>query len=67
MYLLFIQYSVGHNDFDAGKSILRAIWNSWTLKIETFLGPEMAMREGSAMWAPKSSRFSGPNYSNGPE
>jgi hypothetical protein len=37
------------NDFDAGKSISRAIGREWTLKIKTLLGPEMATSEASAI------------------
>ncbi len=33
-------YGGGRNDFDAGKSISTSL--EWALKIETFLGPEMA-------------------------
>jgi hypothetical protein len=29
-------------------------WKGWALKIETFLGPEMATSEASAIWAQKS-------------
>jgi hypothetical protein len=28
-------------------------WMGWALKIETFLGPEMATSEASAIWAQK--------------
>jgi hypothetical protein len=28
-------------------------WKGWALKIETFLGPEMAKIEASAIWAQK--------------
>ncbi len=42
------------NDFNAGKSISRAVGRGWALKIETFWGPEMAMSEASAKWAQKS-------------
>jgi hypothetical protein len=31
----------------------------WALKIETFLGPEMANSEASAIWAQKSSKTVG--------
>jgi len=30
-------------------------WKGWTLKIETFLGPEMASSEASAIWTLKNS------------
>jgi hypothetical protein len=40
-------YGAGRNDFDAGKSILKAIGKGGGLKIETFLCPEMAMSEAS--------------------
>ncbi len=32
-------------------------WKGWALKIETFLGPEMATSEASAIWAQKSRDF----------
>jgi hypothetical protein len=32
----------------------------WTLKIETFMGPEMATSEASAIWAQKSLDLQGP-------
>jgi hypothetical protein len=35
-------------------------WKGWALKIETFLGPEMATSEASAIWAQKSRDFQGP-------
>jgi hypothetical protein len=28
-------------------------WKRWALKIKTFLGPEMAKSEGTAIWAQK--------------
>jgi hypothetical protein len=31
----------------------------WALKIETFLGPEMAISEASAIWVQKSSKTVG--------
>jgi hypothetical protein len=37
----------------------------WALKIETFLGPEMAMSEAGHL-GPRKSRFLGPTPSNGP-
>ena len=36
MYLLFIRRGVGHNDFDAGKSITRAIDRGAPLKSRLF-------------------------------
>jgi hypothetical protein len=35
--------------------ISRAIGKGWALKIETFLGPEIAMSEASAILGPKKS------------
>jgi hypothetical protein len=34
--------------------VSRVIGRGWVLKIETFLGPEMATSEASAIWAQKS-------------
>ncbi len=56
--------ALGLNDFDAGNIPIKDNWTGWALKIETFLGPEMATSETSATWA-KKARFSGP-ISNGP-
>ncbi len=39
----------GGNDFDLGKIHYKGHCNSWALKIETFLGPEMASSEASAI------------------
>jgi hypothetical protein len=50
MYLLFI--GPGRNDFDATISIMRALERVGP-EIETFLGPEMATSEASAIWAQK--------------
>ncbi len=35
-------------------SIYEGHWKGWSLKIETFLGPEMATREASVIWAQNS-------------
>ncbi len=42
-------YGAGHNDFVAGNIHFEGHWNGWTLKIETFLGPEMATSEARVM------------------
>ncbi len=47
-------YGAERHDFDAGKSIKRA------LKIETFLDHEMPMYEEIAIWAQKSRDFKAP-------
>jgi hypothetical protein len=47
MYLCL--YGEGRNDFDAGKSIARVIEMGWVLKVETFLGAELAMSVASAI------------------
>ncbi len=44
----------GRDDFDACNIHSKGHWKGWALKIETFLGPEMAMCEVSAIWDPKS-------------
>jgi hypothetical protein len=41
-------YGAGRNDFDMRN---KRHWKEWALKIETFLGPEMATSEASAIWA----------------
>jgi hypothetical protein len=46
-------YGAGHNDFEAGKFILRAMEGGSALKIKTFLGLEMATSKASAIWAQK--------------
>ncbi len=46
MYLLFIWRRC--NEFDGGISIYRATGKGGPRKIETFLGPEIAMSEVSA-------------------
>jgi hypothetical protein len=33
------------------RSITRGHWKGWALEIQTFLGPEMATSEASAIWA----------------
>jgi hypothetical protein len=52
MYLLFIWRE--RNDFDAGKSNFECHWKGWALKIETFLGLEMATIDASAIRAQES-------------
>ncbi len=52
-------YGAGSNDFDEEKSIFKGHWKGWALKVESFLGPEMATSEASAIWAPKSGDFQG--------
>ncbi len=37
-----------------GQIHFEAHWKGWALKIETFLGPEMAISEASDIWAQKS-------------
>jgi hypothetical protein len=41
----------GRNDFEAGNIHYKGHCKGWALKIETFLGPEMATSEASAIWA----------------
>ncbi len=41
-YLLCFLYGLGRNYFDAGKIHYKGHWQGRALKIETFLGPEMA-------------------------
>jgi hypothetical protein len=38
------------NSFEAGKIYYEGRWKGWALEIETFLGPEMATSEASAIW-----------------
>jgi hypothetical protein len=52
MYLLILWR--GHNDFPAGNIHYKGHCKGWTLKTETFLGPEMATSVASAIWAQKS-------------
>ncbi len=40
-----------------GQIHFKGPWKGWALKIETFLGPEMAMSEAICIWAPKSRLF----------
>jgi len=35
-------------------------WKGWALESETFLGPEMAMKKPSTIWAQKGQDFQGP-------
>jgi hypothetical protein len=37
-----------------------SFWKGWALKIETFLGPKMAISKASAICSPKSQDFQGP-------
>jgi hypothetical protein len=53
MYLFL--YGAGRNDFDAGNIHYEGLWKGRALK--TFLGPEMATSEASAIWAPKNRDF----------
>jgi hypothetical protein len=48
------------DDFYGGKIHFEGHWKGWALKIETFLDPEMATSEASAIWAQKSPDFQGP-------
>jgi hypothetical protein len=48
-----LMFLMGENHFEGD-------WKGWAVKIKTFLGPEMATSEGSAMWAQKSRDFHGP-------
>ncbi len=56
MYL-FIQYGVVCADFEAVSIHYEGHWKGWALEIKTFLGPEMAMSEASAILAQKSQDF----------
>ncbi len=40
-----------------GKIHFEGHWKGWALKIETFLGPEMATSEAKTIWAQKSLRL----------
>jgi hypothetical protein len=42
------------NGFEACNIHYEGHWKGWALEIETFLGPEMATSEASAIWAQKS-------------
>jgi hypothetical protein len=53
MYLLFIWRGI-RNGFEACKLHYEEHWKGWALEIETFLGPEKATSEASAIWAQKS-------------
>ncbi len=48
--------TVGRNDFDAGNIQFEGHWKGWALKIKTFLGPEMAASEASAILGRKNER-----------
>jgi hypothetical protein len=66
MYPTCCLYDAGRNDFDVGNIHYEGLWKGWALKIETFLGPEMATTEPtevSAIFGPKKfeSTFLGPN------
>jgi hypothetical protein len=49
-------YGAGQNDFDVGYIHFEGHLKGWALKIETFLGTEMATSGASAIWAQKKSR-----------
>jgi hypothetical protein len=42
------------NGFEACNINYKGRWKGWALEIETFLGPEMATSEASAIWAQNS-------------
>ncbi len=50
-----MDYGAELNDFDVGKSLSRAMWKGWALKIKIFLGPEWQR----VPFGPKKLRFSG--------
>jgi hypothetical protein len=56
-----INLPVVHMEWDVMILILifhyKSHWKGWSLKIETFLGPEMATSESSAIWAQKKSIY----------
>jgi hypothetical protein len=54
MHLLFIWRGAGRHGFDAGNIHYKGYWKWWALKIEPFLGPEMATSEAYTIWAQKS-------------
>jgi hypothetical protein len=39
---------------------MKAYLNGWILKSETFMGPDIATSDASAIWAQKSLDFQGP-------
>jgi hypothetical protein len=41
------------NDFETGNIHYEGHWKGWDLEIKTFLSPEMATSEQSAIWAQK--------------
>ncbi len=47
-------YDAVRNGFEAGKIHYEGHWKGWALEIETFLCPDMATSEASAIWAQKS-------------
>jgi hypothetical protein len=49
MYLFL--YGALRNGFEAGKIHYEGHWKGRALESETFLGPEMATSEASAIWA----------------
>jgi hypothetical protein len=52
----FCLYDAGRNEID-GQVHFEGHLKEWTLKIETFVGPEMATIEASAIWTQKSRNF----------
>ncbi len=58
MFLLFIWH--GTYWFWCRQIYYRGDWKGWALKIETFLGPEMATSKASAIWAQESQDFQCP-------
>ncbi len=50
-------YGAGRNEFDAGKSISRAVGKGWSLKIETFLSPENGNERSECHVGPKTVYF----------
>jgi hypothetical protein len=57
MYGTCCLFGAVRKDFDAGNIHYKGHWKGWALKIETFLGPEMAASEASVIWAQKSRDF----------
>ncbi len=53
LYTAFCLYGAVRNGFEAGKIHYEGHWKGWALEIDTFLGPEMATSEASAIWDQK--------------
>ncbi len=51
---MFLWHGTVRNGFEAGKIHYKGHWKGWALEIETFLGPEMASSEASAILTQKS-------------